>query len=58
MIVGKIRIIHIRLDDETAEEAGINECTQHHRSDDDGWIECCDFKSQGGAGIRRIHDAR
>jgi hypothetical protein len=58
VIVGEICIIDISLNNETAEEAGINECTQHYWPNHDVYIEWREYVLWGGwgAGISGIHD--
>jgi len=54
MIFGEVCIINIGLDNETTEETGVDECTQHHWSNNDIRIE----RALHNTGRGVIHDGR
>jgi hypothetical protein len=55
MIFSEIRIIKVGLDNETAEERGVDKRTQHYRSNNNIWIEDALAGTGNRSGVDSIH---
>jgi hypothetical protein len=55
MIFSEVRIIKVGLDNETAEEAGVDKRTQHYRSNNNIWIEGALAGTGSRGGVGSIH---
>jgi hypothetical protein len=55
MIFSEIRIIKVGLDNETAEEGGVDKRTQHYRSNNNIWIESALAGTGNRGGVGSIH---